>query len=481
MKTLFITVELAPFAKVGGLADVAFSLPRALNELGVETHIAIPAYPMLLNHKELKVVKKDHKVLEKKGINLYETHINTCKVWLIEGREGDFKDSVSSDTLYAVDRDAYLRFSESLFEVCNAMQWKPDVFHCNDWHTGFIPVLLKERWINTFSNSASVFTIHNLGYQGEFGEDTLDVIDLPRSLYRMDKTESFGSVNFLKSGCVYSDVVNTVSENYAKEIQRPEYGCRLEGLMKHLYSQERLFGIVNGIDIDFFSAEKDSSIAMNFNPLNTEGKEVCKATVQQEMGWKKSTKLLATMVTRLSSQKGFHYILESLKLLEEKNIQLIILAKGDEHLANELEKIEKEKPELLRIFNKFDADLAQRLYAGADVILMPSNYEPCGLGQMIAMRYGTLPLVRKTGGLADTVKDLYNGFVFEAQDVSEFQNTVNRIAYIYNEEREIWEKMVRQAMETDFSWKKSALKYQKLYQKAQMVSQINRKKESEVA
>ncbi len=461
MKILFCTVELAPYAKVGGLADVAYSLPKALKELKNDAQIAIPAYPMLLNNKELDI-KKVSLPKCKHIKHLYETTINSCKVWLIEPHNNPFKDCKTSNTLYSATRDAYLSFSEAVFEACLETDWMPDIIHCNDWHTGFIPLLHKEKWSNQLPNTSTVFTIHNLAYQGEFGPDTLDAVDLPSSLFDMDKTESYGMVNFIKTGCSYADAVNTVSEKYAEEIQHSKYGCRLEGLMSHLASQNKLYGIVNGIDTDYFNPHTDPRIPHNFTAKHLKGKNECKEAILKEMKWKNNDNLLATMITRLSSQKGFHYILESIPFMEQHNIQLTILAKGDEDLAEELTRIQKEKPHLLRIFNKFDNELAHKLYAGSDMIFMPSNYEPCGLGQMIAMQYGTLPLVRKTGGLADTVQDLHNGFTFEAECSEEFQHALARAIFLHND-KTYWNNMIKNAMKTDFTWKQSAKKYMKMY------------------
>ena len=470
MKVLLLSAEVAPFAKVGGLADVAGSLPKALLKLGLDVRVILPSYQLIehsgqwpvetvIDHFPVRLspkwTKPAHlKLIKHRGVQFY-----------LLGTDQWFTESVSSQTIYLPGSDQHLFFAKAALEACARMNWIPDVIHCNDWHTGFVPVFMRETGDAVLKNSASVFTIHNLAYQGEFGEEILEKVDLPMSLFNLEQLETYGRVNFLKAGCVYSDQVNTVSPSYAKEIQTPEFGCRLEGLMQHLAQFGRLSGILNGIDYDEFNPETDCHIAANFSAQDLSGKSKCKEDLQHALKLpSQGNHLLMGVVSRLSSQKGMDLVLSTAERLFNLKVQLVVQGLGDPWLANKFRELQHLYPAQFRFVEKFDPDLAQQVYAGSDVFLMPSAFEPCGLGQMIAMRYGTIPLVRRTGGLADTVSDKVNGFVFEQRSEEELMQTCRRALACYRNEA-AWKKMMLTAMSTDFSWDRSAKEYIAMYER----------------
>lgn len=467
MKVLFVSAEVAPMAKVGGLADVAGSLPKALQALAHEVVTVMPAYPMILQdptyetrelHPSFEVpIRPGHTV----RATLYELVVGNVTHWLIE--VPGFESCLSPDSIYSPGRDAYLTFSCAVLHACKALGWAPDVVHCHDWHTAFIPVLIRERFATEMSATASTFTIHNLAYQGEFGKDTLAAVGLPDTLFTFERLETFGSVNFLKAGCIYADQVNTVSPNYAREIQTPEYGCGLWGLMRHLAAQHRLRGILNGIDTEFFNPSIDPEIAHPFNAADPTGKQACKVALQTRLGLAvEPASPLIGMVSRLSEQKGFDLVLSAMGEIFDRGCQLVIQAIGDASLAEHFRRLQVQQPKQFRYIDAFDPSLAQQVYAGSDMFLMPSSFEPCGLGQMIALRYGTIPIVRKTGGLADTIHETVNGFTFESRSVSEMVGAIDRAVLAYKRPG-TWKELVKTALSEDWGWQRSASEYVQFY------------------
>lgn len=379
-----------------------------------------------------------------------------------------FGDVRQSEQIYAPGVDAYLYYSRASLQACEAMGWIPDVVHCHDWHTGFVPVLMRSQHSEAFDDAGCVFTIHNLAYQGEFEPNVLDRVGIPASYFNLHQVEAHGAVNFLKSGAVFSDMTNTVSETYAEEIQTPTYGCRLDGLMRHLYEDGRLFGIVNGIDQVEWNPATDLTIAANFDADHPEAKSACRSDLLKRVGLEPIEGApVAGVVSRLSSQKGMDVMLATSEDLFRKPMQLIVQGLGDPWLADEFEKLQRTHPKHFRFVHKFDVEMAQRIYAGADMFLMPSAFEPCGLGQLIAMRYGTAPIVRRTGGLADTVRDGTNGFVFDRLDATDFLDAVDRAIERYRDPAS-WSVLIANALRHDSSWSKSAKAYEKLYAKAVM-------------
>lgn len=471
MKILYVSAEVSPFAKVGGLADVAGSLPRALRALGHDVRVVMPAYQMVEHDKRWHIdsVVGGVQVAIKSGWTkrayLRETAADEVPVYLL-GTDEWFTEARSSETIYLPGADQHLFFARALLACFEATGWKPDVIHANDWHTGFIPVLMREQHQAAWNPVAAVHTIHNLAYQGTFGTEILDKLDLPHALFNLHKLEAHGRTNFLKAGCVYADNVNTVSARYAQEIQTPEFGCGLDGLMRHLHQNGRLEGILNGIDTELFDPATDPRIAMPFSASEPQGKAGCRKALLDELKLKPIKGApVASVVSRLSNQKGFDLLAEIAPELVQLPMQLVVLAVGDAHLAAQMRALETAYPKHVRFVEKFDLELAQRIYAGSDLFLMPSAFEPCGLGQLIALRYGTVPVVRETGGLADTVHESVNGFSFPDIDAGQFLDACRRAHAVYGL-KPTWNALVQAGLSGSYGWDASARKYEKMYERA---------------
>lgn len=467
MKILFVSVEVAPFAKVGGLADVAGSLPKTLREMGHDVRVLMPGYGMVVDGLNEKPKKLSVEVNPNWTVSAqsFETDMDGVPVWLVNSKEL-FSGTSKSEEVYVYGRDAYLFFAQAALDLCEAEEWIPDIVHANDWHTGFLPVMLREKGGAKWAKTASIFTIHNLLYQGTFGADTLAAAGLSDELFTMDKLETWGGINFIKSACVYADMVNTVSPTYAKEITTEPYGAGQWGLMRDLESLGKLRGILNGIDTDFFDPAHDQFIAKPFSSHDPSGKIDCKSALQKELGLPVDPQMpVVGIVSRLSDQKGFDLIVRQAYGMLAQPVQFIALGTGDPWAAEQLRLLENEWPDHVRFVERYDGPLAQRIYAGSDIFLMPSAFEPCGLGQMIACRYGTVPLVRRTGGLADSIFDGKNGFVFEEKSAKVLFDTLVRALAVYRDSVE-WSALVQRCMTTDFGWSRSAHDYVKMYEDA---------------
>ncbi len=470
MRLLFLSVEVEPFAKVGGLADVIGSLPRALLELGHDVRVVMPAYGMVVRDPrwgaELVRAQFPVAVNPKTTVlaDLYRVEHEGVTLWLIDG--DDFFGGVErSQDVYTPGRDAYLFFSLAALTACDLMDWRPDVVHAHDWHTGFAPVFVRER-MRGWDAVGTCFTIHNLAYQGEFAKDTLAAAGLPERLWNAHQLETWGGVNFLKSGCVFADQVNTVSPNYAEEIQTEEFGCRQWGLMRFLAGEGRLRGILNGIHTENHDPATDPRLPAHFTGEDLGGKGRCRQALVTEAGLETGPDTMVMgVVSRLSDQKGFDLIVAGCDGMLSLDTALVVLGTGDPWAARELRRLETKHPGRVRLFEKYDADLAQRIYGGSDAFLMPSSFEPCGLGQMFAMRYGTVPVVRRTGGLADTVFEGRNGFVLESRNVGDLVAAVARAVMAFRD-RPRWTQLVQAGMRGDYSWRHRAPEYVAMYRDA---------------
>lgn len=470
MRVLYVSAEVAPFAKVGGLADVAAGLPRAIKSLGHDCRVILPYYDLIAKNPRWKttVIVENFEVklnpIWTKTASLHQLEYDDMTYYFIETDEW-FTKSVDSASMYQPGGEVHAFFVAATLRAMDLIMWIPDVVHANDWHTGFLPVLLKEKMGPLWSKTGSVYSIHNMAYQGEFGIEALDWLDLSHDLYNYEQVEAWGQVNFMKSGMAFSDVVNTVSPNYAQEIQTPEYGCGLEGLNRFLAENDRLFGVLNGLDYSVWNPETDPRIFANYSASSLEGKQVCKDELLREVGLTpiEGAPLLG-MISRISSQKGFDLVLSSAPELFEMPIQLIVQGLGDPSIIEGFRALERAYPNQFKFLNAFDEELAQHIYSGCDGFLMPSAFEPCGLGQLIAMRYGTLPIVRATGGLKDTVQEGVNGFSFENRSRRELVDAVRRAKDAYR--TPAWQKTVVTAMKQDFGWSPSAKRYVELYEKA---------------
>jgi len=438
MKVLFCSSEVVPYAKTGGLADVAGSLPVYLKKLKIDIRVCLPKYSC--------VKEKGQKALMAGVVPVHfiENDAYFKREQLYGTKAGDFPDNL----------ERFSFFSKAVLELLKKENFKPDVIHCNDWQTALIPVYLKAIYKDDpfYSGIKTVFTIHNMAYQGVFAKDEYPKLGLGWEYFNIEGFEFYDKVNFMKAGLIFSDFITTVSPTYAKEIQTPEFGCKLEGVLSK--RKENLAGILNGIDYDEW----------NPNFSSPQGKVKNKLALQKERGLpQKADVPLLGVVGRLAHQKGFDLLAEKIDKICAMDVQFVLLGTGDQAIENVLQGIAKKHPKNTSISLKFDAVLAKKIYASSDLLLMPSRYEPCGLGQLISLRYGTIPVVRKTGGLADTITD-ENGFVFENSDSNELLEAIKKALAVYKNKK-AWSAMVKKAMEYDFSWGNSAKEYVKLYKR----------------
>ena len=473
MKVALISSEVVPFAKVGGLADVAGSLPKALEKNGIDVKVFLPKYKKIEEEKfGLKKISSFISVPIKdtiKNANIWEGKIGeNIQVFFIENEEYFGRDNIYG---YYDDPERYIFFSRATIEVLKRLGFIPDVIHANDWQTGLIPVYLKTLYKTDefFKDTGTLYTIHNLAYQGVTDKEHILTANLPWSVFNIDGVEYYGNMNMMKGGIIFSDAINTVSKKYAEEIQTPQYGEGLEGVL--LSRKDRLFGIVNGIDYEVWNPETDKDIKANYNVHSIERKIENKRALKEENGLTSpDTTPLFGLISRLVDQKGLDILLEGLDEIMSLDLEFIILGTGDEKYHIALKEMVNKYPNKLRAHIMFDPHLARRIYAGVDFFLMPSRFEPCGLGQLISLRYGTIPVVRKTGGLADTVmpfdpeKKIGNGIVFEKYSKDALVEAVRQAVKLY-EDKENMRKCQENAMSADYSWNRSANEYIELYKK----------------
>ncbi|NIS61490.1 MAG: glycogen synthase GlgA [Proteobacteria bacterium] len=480
MRILFLSSEAAPYAKTGGLADVAGSLPKALKEMDCDIRVAMPYYRMakrgnfnvsvLLEDVEItlsgEVLKDDIFLTEADGgVPLYLINKDEYfdREFLYGTPKGDYFDNV----------ERFVYFSRMAFLLSKRLNFQPDVFHCNDWQTGLVPAYLKTMYTEDpfFFGTSSLFTIHNIAYQGIFHEKKLEVTGLPRKTYHPSGIEYWGKMNFLKAGIVFSDIINTVSHRYSREIQTPEFGYGLDGVLRD--RSDDLYGILNGADYGEWNPKTDPLIAANYHENDLSGKEKCKEDLLAEFNLSRSLNKLPILgvISRLADQKGFDLLAESIRDLMKMDLGFVLLGTGDERYHQLFRRIVKKYPKKAGVKIAYDNTLAHKIEAGSDIFLMPSKYEPCGLNQMYSLRYGTVPLVRSTGGLDDTIQD-YNpktvegtGFKFQKYRSSDFLATVRRALTVYRD-RERWKELMIRGMKADFSWQRAAREYVNLYKKA---------------
>lgn len=462
-KILYVSAEVSPYAKTGGLADVAGSLPEELARLGHDVRVVMPKYKSI--KQKSKYVTDFPFVMngKTKSCIIKETS-DRVPVYLVESYEYYFREGIYC---HPDDGERFAYFCHGILEMLPRIGFKPDIIHLNDWHTGPVAMILKENYADKpfYSDIRALYTIHNLEYQGLFGEDILDYLNLDHRVFTQEKAEFYGMVNFMKTGIVYSDIVNTVSSKYANEIQTPEYGEGLDGLLRS--RTKDLYGIVNGISYDEFNPETDGRIYKNYTIDTIDLKRENKTALQEEMGLPRGDYPLIGVVSRLSSQKGLDLIADRLDEILKGDVQFVLLGTGDPYYESIFENIRSKNPDKVALYIGFDATLAQRIYAGADMFLMPSRFEPCGLGQLISLRYGTIPVVRATGGLGETIRDYGNGkgngFSFEDYSSQQFYDALSRAIDLYTNEPDKFAELRIRAMEEDFSWTRSAREYEKLY------------------
>ncbi|MCX7926843.1 MAG: glycogen synthase GlgA [Candidatus Omnitrophica bacterium] len=460
MKIVMIASEVVPFAKTGGLADVVGALPVALEKLGEEAIVIMPGY------KCVHTVKNPQVKSFTEGISYSKIGKNVL-VYFIENKEYFDRDGLYGDKTgdYKDNLERFSYFCKKALELLKQIKFKPDIIHCHDWQSALIPVYLKNPLAEDpfFVKTRTVFTIHNLGYQGLFPKEELPKTGLDWGVFNMEMLEYYDKINVLKGGLVFSDIITTVSPTYSQEIQTKEFGFGLEGVLAK--RKDRLYGILNGLDYTIWDPAKDTKIAANFSTKDISGKAKCKEDLQKicNLPVKKSVPLIG-VVSRLAEQKGFDIVAEAIDEICHLDIQMVILGTGDLKYHQIMEQMAKKYPKVISLHLKFDDTLAHKIYAGSDMFLMPSKYEPCGLGQMISFRYGSVPIVFKTGGLADTVNDK-NGYIFDVYSKERLLQTLKKAVKDFKLKKK-WNQLIQQGMKENFSWATSAKKYQKIYEKA---------------
>ncbi|MDK2886239.1 MAG: starch synthase [Thermosipho sp. (in: thermotogales)] len=477
MKIALISYEVYPFAKVGGLADVVGALPKYLEKLSAKPMVFMPLHKLVEKNAE-KFSYKLEKIVEGLEVPFLRTN-EKFDIYVSKIPGTNVPVYFISNKYYFSAEEVYdgpdlaeqaIYFSAAVLKALKELDLDVDILHVNDWQTALIPVYLKTLYREDpyFSKKATILTIHNLGYQGVFEKDYLKFSGLPDWLYDINGLEFYGKINFLKGGILFSDIINTVSPTYAQEIQTKEYGEKLDGVLR--LRSEDLYGILNGIDYDVYNPQTDTRIYVNYSLEEIEKKYENKRKLQEELGLPVKEVPVIGMITRLVDQKGLDILADVFRYITLFDVQFVLLGTGDKKYETMFKEFENEFPDKVSANIKFDITLAQKIYAGSDMFLMPSRYEPCGLGQMYSLRYGTIPVVRYTGGLADTVKEYDeatfsgNGFGFKEYNSAYLLKAVARAVDFYKNKKVHWKKIVENAMKTDLSWEKSAKEYLKLYE-----------------
>ncbi len=459
-KILFAAAECAPFAKVGGLADVTGSLPKALKEVGADISVILPYYGSIsIDKKNRRCLRKGISISfngKNETFNIWESHLPDSEVpiLLVENKKyfgGDIYSNKSSEfSPEEFEAARFLFFSQAVAKTVLIEKFK--IIHCHDWHTSLIPFLLKKKKLKT------LLTIHNLAYQGILKAELIN---------RLLATKFKGFVNCMENGIRNADVITTVSPNYAKEILSPEFGFGLEKALNE--RKKHLFGIINGIDPSQFNPEIDPYITKNYSIKSIKDRAINKKNLQEKCFKKSNIKTpIIGMVTRIAEQKGFDLIENILPRMMKKNVQIVILGKGVKKYENLLKSEAIKNPAKIFVKTKFDEEFAHKIYAGSDMFLMPSHFEPCGLGQMIAMEYGSVPIVRAVGGLKDTVipveKNKATGFVFKDYSPDALRIEIEKALHFFKK-KDVWSNIQKNGMAKDFTWKNSAESYMRLYKK----------------
>ncbi len=467
MKVLFVANEVAPYAKVGGLADVAGSLPQALARRDLEVRVVMPLHRQCLEHGELDVA------LEALPVRVGD---RTIKATVLEASppssdvpvyfiqhdpyfdRAEVYGEGGSDYLDAPERYAF--FARAALALTDALGFEPDILHANDWPTGLVPLFAAESG----RQPATVYTIHNLGYQGQFPSDVAETIGVGQDAQYLKAVSHNDAINFMAGGIRAATIVSTVSERYAQEIQTPQFGCGLERLLQA--RSRDLHGVLNGIDYHAWNPSTDEALPANFSAQDTDAKAKCKAELQREMRLPLEPEApLVGCVTRLAWQKGLDLLAEVIPAAIKLPMQFVLLGTGEEDIEDACAGLDATYPRAVAAAIRYDDALARRIYAGSDLFVMPSRYEPCGLGQMIAMAYGAIPIVHATGGLADTVRERgkpQTGFVFEKLTAQDLLAALKRAVAAYRVPT-TWRDLRDNAMAQDFSWADSARRYEELY------------------
>ena len=483
LKILFISSEVSPFAKTGGLGDVSEALPKELKETGHDIRIFMPKYGSINERKYvLREVIRLKEIQVKVGDKIVVANVKSSflpnskvQIYFVGNKNYFNRDGYYVDPQTGKDwqdnAERFIFFSRSALEILKKLHWQPDIIHCNDWQTALIPFYLKTVYKNDefFKNTKTLLSLHNLAFQGKFKKNDFHVLGLQdNQLKKGSELEFWGEINFLKAGIICADSISTVSRTYAKEIQESDqYGFGLQDILKK--RSKDLVGITNGVDYSSWNPEDDQLITHNYSRKDLKYKLENKRFLVESHGlsFKENTPVIGT-VSRLTDQKGFDIITQAIDEIMKIGVQYIILGMGDKKYHKVLERLAKKYKKQLAVNLKFDNELAHKVEAGADIFLMPSLFEPCGLNQLYSLKYGTIPIVRATGGLADTVKN-YSletgrgyGFVFEEYSSKALVATIKKAVDVY-QNKDLWKKLVDRAMKLDFSWKTVTEKYLNLY------------------
>lgn len=474
-KILFVSSEAVPYIKTGGLADVVGSLPKYFDRNEYDVRVMLPKYACMdaAFLPNLRFVCHFYVNLNwrKQYVGILESEYRGIHYYFVDN-EFYFAGSSPYNNIYE-DVEKFAYFSKAVLASLPYIDYAPDVIHCHDWQTGLVPVYLHTAFgdDNFYAGIKTVFSIHNLKFQGRWRiREVIDITGLPEQIFNDKELESYGEANYLKGGVVYADAVTTVSPSYANEITTQEGGEGLHGLMNA--RRNVLYGILNGIDYDEFNPQTDPYIESNFSSKSVlSGKKANKAALQKELGLSvRESAFVIGIVSRLTEQKGFDlvsYIMDD--LVSQLDVQIVILGTGESKFENVFHHFHSQYPDKVSAYIGYSEEKAHKIYASADAFLMPSLFEPCGLSQMMSMRYGTIPIVRETGGLKDTVQ-AYNeyentgtGFSFCNFNADDMKYVVEYAYHVFRDERKAWEDMMQRAMAQDFSWNKSAGEYEKLY------------------
>ncbi|HET6272612.1 MAG TPA: glycogen synthase GlgA [Bacteroidota bacterium] len=484
LNVLFLSSEVEPFAKTGGLADVSGALPQTIKSLDHEIRIMMPRYGGInerklklhdmIRLKDIPVPIGSKSVLASVKSSFLNTNNTKVQVYFLDnhflfGRSGLY---VHPDTKkdYPDNDDRFIFFARGVLETLKRMGWQPDIIHCNDWQTGLVPAFLKTLYKDDpfYKDTKTVFTIHNMAYQGVFPKSSFPKTGLPKELFSEKGVEAWGNLNMLKSGLVFSDAITTVSEKYAEEIRSSdEYGCGLQDILARRKSD--LCGIINGIDYNVWNPALDELIPHRYDFKTIDLKQENKQALLNKMDLPTIPGMpLIGIISRLADQKGFDLIGEILDDMMKLNLQIVVLGTGEKRYHDLFERAAAKFPDHIAVHLSFNNDLAHLIEAGSDMFLMPSRYEPCGLNQLYSLKYGTVPIVRATGGLDDSIENFSpangngTGFKFTKYQSSELLKTIQRAVQIYSDQT-IWRKIIRNGMSKDFSWEASAKKYLQLY------------------